>query len=269
MDNNFIEKNRKKIIIGIIVVVFLTLVGLVQVIRVVGGNISKNVNNQVTKDNSNTVATTTKPIVKTEAEKQKEQDNHMKELNKKEDEYNKNKVKLPTSSIVSNTNFNYQCTRGVAYLNGNYYVGFYCGLKEVWKAADHAQTNAIMLETMDKRGEDKSSADYQSLSDAIKRETPYIKEVQDMDMKTANPEDIQTAIKKYMMDTARMNNRNIDEQLFITMANQVFGDGTEYYLMAINPSGKADKSIANKKAIEYLNKLDDNAYPALNENILE
>ena len=261
----FIEKNRKKIFIGIIVLLFLALVGVVQVIRVVGGNISKSISGETKTDTEGNITSLSSSDAKKivdDAEKELTSKTGSQMRAEKEASINAMQTKLPISDIISDNNFDYKNTIGVKNINGNYYVGYNCGLKEVWNAADKAQTNAIMLNAMVESGEDKTSVDYQNITAKIKSQTPYIKEVQDMDMRTVEPRMIIEAINKYMQDTVRMNCRNISRQFYFKLENNVFGTN-ENFRRAMNKDGSSNSFVIND-AIDYLNTLPADKYPALN-----
>lgn len=264
--------STKKLIIGVVIIGFLALVGLVRVVAVIGDSLfGKGSNKSVTATQTN--ATTTKVdtpvVVKSEAEKQKENESYKKEMDRKDQEYKNNQVQLPTSNIVRNTNFNRQGTRGVVNINGNYYVGYYCGLKEIFEAAVSAESTSMTMKVMKDRGEmDDGSGDYQLLLTKVKDLTPYIKDIQDMDMKTSDPYKIKDLIHNYILDTVRMNMRGVigDHDMQGHLAEAMFERNGSYFDEALL-NGK--KAVSNNDLNNYLNKLDENKYPALNENILE
>jgi hypothetical protein len=175
---------------------------------------------------------------------------------------NASQVKLPPSGVISKIDFNYQNTIGVVKLNDNYYVGYYCGLKEVWDAATKASHYAITMQVYNERGESNTD-NYRELFYDIKKLTPYIKSIQDMSIETAYPETISLIIKNYMIDTARMNLRYIPSSFYIKIANDLCDHNAEYYEIATNPENIA-KELDRKDAMDYSSTLPADRYPALN-----
>ncbi|WP_160690100.1 hypothetical protein [Clostridium sp. C2-6-12] len=274
----FVKKNRKKILIGIIIIAFLTLVGAVQVIRVVGGNILKAVNGETEVESNGDITSLSssdaKKIVdnaekelkaKEEADK-KLQDSEKKIFEAKVNAAKANEsklVQLPSSDIVPNTNFDRHGTLGVAKIDDNYYVGYYCGLEQVWDATIKANNRALVMKILKDRGE-MNNEEYQQAAAELKGYSPYIKKIQDMDMKTADPKELQKIVYEYALDTIRMNMRYADSNIVGQLTNGVFAKNDAYLTDAIY-LGK--RTTTGKESEEYLYKLDDNKYPALNKNM--
>lgn len=267
------EMSTKKIITIIAIVGVLAIIGSIQVIKVVAGNIEKKFssddktvvaeNGDITSiskedakkliddaekeldsktNNSNTTATT-----KTESQMRAEKQNSIKN----------SQIKLPKSSIVPNTDFDYNNTIGVAYVNGNYYVGYYCGFEQVWKASDKAITNIIMMRVKRNRGDDPELS--RDFFDKVKAYTPYIGAIQQMEFETADPDKMLTIVENYMQDLVRMNLRNKD-RLFYFKIQSIIGTNEEFF--KVTDPGNKNKPI--QTALDELSTLDPKQYPALN-----
>lgn len=177
-------------------------------------------------------------------------------------EYESSLISLPKSTIIPNPDVysKRQGTIGVVNIDGNYYVGFYCGLDKVWDGCMDAENNIYYLKACKKDNESVSEYTYTNAYNKLKSLTPYIKSIQDSAVDT-DPDKLMNYLHEYMKSTAIMNYKNADSDMEVKLQS-VFRDSFLVDTFG-NFKFKEIQKVINEKY------KDDKQYPALNVNVLE